>query len=85
MKRNSSLRLHIPEARFRPGDVPNFSYLQLPNAGEAERPPIDAVASSTRGLAYRLVRVLDDGTARSGPGTRISTSTCCSWACGTCC
>ncbi len=67
MKRDSSLRLHIPEARFRPGDMPNFSYLQLPNAGEAERPPIDAVASSTRGLAYGLVRVLDDDGAARGP------------------
>ncbi len=67
MKRDSSLRLHIPEARFRPGDLPSFGYLDLPDAGDAERPEIDAKASSTRDLAYGLVRVLDDdGTAR-GP------------------
>ena len=67
MKRDSSLRLHIPEARFRPGDLPNFGYLDLPNAGDAARPETDAKASATRDLAYGLVRVLDDeGTAR-GP------------------
>jgi 2-oxoisovalerate dehydrogenase E1 component alpha subunit len=66
MTRDSSLRLHIPEARFRPGDLPSFDYLDLPEAGEAERPPIDAKASSTRDLAYGLVRVLDDDATARG-------------------
>jgi 2-oxoisovalerate dehydrogenase E1 component alpha subunit len=60
MKTDSSLRLHIPESHFRPGDVPDFSYLNLPKAGESDRPAIDAKASSTRDLAYGLVRVIDD-------------------------
>jgi 2-oxoisovalerate dehydrogenase E1 component alpha subunit len=60
MKRETPLSLHIPEARFRPGDKPDFSYLELPRPGVAVRPKIDAKASETRDLAYGLVRVLDD-------------------------
>jgi 2-oxoisovalerate dehydrogenase E1 component alpha subunit len=66
MKYASSLRLYIPESRFRPGDSPDFSYLNLPKAGEAKRPETDASASSTRDLAYGLVRVLDDQGAPQG-------------------
>ncbi len=60
MKPEVSLSLHIPEARFRPGDVPDFSYLQLPAAGEMARPEHDVKSSATRHLAYGLVRVIDD-------------------------
>ncbi len=67
MNRDSSLRLHIPESRFRPGDVPDFSYLGLPKAGEAQRPAIDANAAATRDLAYSLVRVIDDSGVAVGP------------------
>ena len=59
-KRDSSLHLHIPAARFRPGDVADFSYLKLPAAGKADMPAVDASASSFRDLAYGLVRVIDD-------------------------
>src|SRR5438034_3256933 len=67
MKREAPLSLHIPEAKFRPGDKPDFSYLHLPKAGEAKRPKIDAKASETRELAYGLVRVLDDESNAVGP------------------
>jgi 2-oxoisovalerate dehydrogenase E1 component alpha subunit len=60
MKKDSTLQLHIPESHFRPGDVPDFSYLHLPRPGDADRPAIDAKASATRDLAYGLVRVIDD-------------------------
>jgi 2-oxoisovalerate dehydrogenase E1 component alpha subunit len=60
MKKDSTLRLHIPESHFRPGDVPDFGYLNLPKAGDADRPAVDAKASATRDLAYGLVRVIDD-------------------------
>lgn len=63
----ASLSLHIPEARFRPGDTPNFSYLDLPRAGEALRPEVEAPAAATRDLAYGLVRVLDDDANAIGP------------------
>ena len=67
MKHDSPLRLHIPESHFRPGDQPDFSYLNLPKAGEAKRPTFDAKASETRDLAYGLVRVIDDQGAAIGP------------------
>lgn len=67
MKRESSLILNVPEARFRPGDVPDFSYLQLPAAGAQSRPPVDAPASATRDLAFGLVRVLDEDGVTRGP------------------
>jgi 2-oxoisovalerate dehydrogenase E1 component alpha subunit len=67
MKNGSTLRLHIPESRFRPGDTPDFSYLDLPKAGEAKRPKVDAKSSATRDLAYGLVRVMDETGAAQGP------------------
>ena len=67
MTQASALSLHIPAARFRPGDAPEFAYLNLAAVGETPRPPIDAPAASIRDLAYGMVRVLDaDGRAR-GP------------------
>ena len=66
MKRGSPLSLHIPESRFRPGDVPDFGYLDLPKAGDALRPRADAKASATRDLAWGLVRVIDDQGAARG-------------------
>lgn len=66
-ERDSSLRLHIPEARFRPGDVADFSYLTLPKAGVMPMPAIDAPAQATRDLAYGLVRVIDDEGRAVGP------------------
>ena len=67
MKHDVALSLHIPEARFRPGDTPDFGYLKLPKAGAAKRPAVDATASETRDLAYGLVRVLDDDGKAVGP------------------
>jgi 2-oxoisovalerate dehydrogenase E1 component alpha subunit len=67
MKHEVALSLHIPEARFRPGDTPDFGYLQLPKAGEAKRPEVDAQASKTRDLAYGLVRVMDEEGNTVGP------------------
>jgi 2-oxoisovalerate dehydrogenase E1 component alpha subunit len=59
--------LHIPHPSARPGDKPDFSYLALSGAGETDRPPIDAGASSMENLALELVRVLDDDHVARGP------------------
>lgn len=61
------LDLQIPEAHFRPGDVADFSYLDLPKAGSAARPEPSSAASATRDLSYGLVRVLDDEGRAVGP------------------
>jgi len=67
MSKDGPLSLHIPEARFRPGDTPDFGYLHLPKPGEAKRPPPHAKASATRDLADGLVRVIDDSGKAVGP------------------
>jgi len=59
--------LHIPRPTARPGDAPDFSYLNLSPAGAVDRPPIDARAADIEHLALGLVRVLDDEHAAQGP------------------
>jgi 2-oxoisovalerate dehydrogenase E1 component alpha subunit len=60
-------KLHIPQASARPGDTPDFSYLNLSAAGTVDRPPIDARAADIEYLALELVRVLDDDHVAQGP------------------
>jgi len=59
--------LHIPRPTARPGEAPDFSYLNLSPAGAVERPPIDARAGEIEHLALGLVRVLDDDHVAQGP------------------
>ena len=66
MPADPPLSLHIPEARFRPGDKPDYSYLRLPRAGETPRPAFDAPAADIRDLAYGLVRVIDEAGVAQG-------------------
>jgi 2-oxoisovalerate dehydrogenase E1 component alpha subunit len=53
-------RLHIPHPSARPGDKPDFSYLELSPAGAVEKPPIDTRTKDIEHLSFDLVRVLDD-------------------------
>jgi 2-oxoisovalerate dehydrogenase E1 component alpha subunit len=59
--------LHIPRPTARPGDAPDFSYLNLSPAGAVDRPPVNARAAEIEHLALGLVRVLDDEHAARGP------------------
>ncbi len=61
------LALHVPEPPVRPGDKPDFSFLQIPAAGSAPRPDVTAPASETYPLADTLVRVLDEEHRAVGP------------------
>jgi 2-oxoisovalerate dehydrogenase E1 component alpha subunit len=63
------LRFGIPEPPARPGEVADFSYLEVPLAGSVHRPDIDTSPSEMRELAYSLIRVLDDNGAAVGPWT----------------
>jgi 2-oxoisovalerate dehydrogenase E1 component alpha subunit len=67
MKNSVSLSLHIPAPKCRPGDTPDFSDLNLAEAGAAPRPEVDAPASETHPLANSLIRVLDDSGEAVGP------------------
>ena len=60
LKGANSLSLHVPEPLVRPGDEPNFSYIEVPAAGLTERPPIDVLGANIKPLATGLLRVLDD-------------------------
>lgn len=53
------LLLQIPEPKMRPGDLPDFSSMEIPNAGSVPRPPIDVEPHLIRKLAFSIIRVLD--------------------------
>ena len=72
MKNTIPLQLHVPEPSARPGQAPDFSWLQIPEAGSVPRPDTDTEPQEMRPLAYSLIRVLDETGARSARGTRRS-------------
>ena len=60
-------RLQIPRPTARPGDEPDFSYLDLSPAGSIDKPPIGARTRDIEYLSSGLVRVLDDDHTAKGP------------------
>jgi len=67
MTEHKPLSLKVPEPSTRPGDKPDFSYIDLPAAGTTRRPEVDCAADSMRDLAFDLVTVLDDSGQAMGP------------------
>ncbi|MEE4292639.1 MAG: thiamine pyrophosphate-dependent enzyme [Xanthomonadales bacterium] len=59
--------LHIPQPTARPGEEPDFSYIDLSEAGAVERPAVSAKTRDTEFLAQGMVRVLDDDNEAKGP------------------
>lgn len=59
--------LHIPHTSARPGEKPDFSYLNLSAAGDTARPETNARLAEIEFLASGLVRVLDDKHQAVGP------------------
>jgi 2-oxoisovalerate dehydrogenase E1 component alpha subunit len=60
-------RLHVPHPPARPGEAPDFSYLQISPAGALLRPDVTAPLTDTEFLCTGMVRVLDDEHAAQGP------------------
>jgi 2-oxoisovalerate dehydrogenase E1 component alpha subunit len=60
-------RLQIPRPTARPGDEPDFSYLDLSPAGSVDKPTIGARTRDIEFLSSGLVRVLDDDFTAKGP------------------
>ncbi|MBK7250463.1 MAG: 3-methyl-2-oxobutanoate dehydrogenase (2-methylpropanoyl-transferring) subunit alpha [Gammaproteobacteria bacterium] len=60
-------RLHIPQPPSRPGQPPDFSYLELSAAGGVPRPDVNARVRDLDFLASGLVRVLDEQHQAVGP------------------
>src|SRR5215210_2215572 len=67
MIEDAPLRFGIPTPPARPGDVADFSYLDVPAAGSVARPATDTDPRDMRDLAYTMIRVLDDNGAAVGP------------------
>ena len=67
MKNRVSLSLRIPEPTHRPGDLPDFSKVNVSKPGAVPRPDINATAKDIGALAYELIRVLDNDGKASGP------------------
>jgi 2-oxoisovalerate dehydrogenase E1 component alpha subunit len=64
---NKQSRLHLPRAPARPGEAPDFTYVQLSPAGVVARPDVNARARDIGSLSIELVRVLDDAGNAVGP------------------
>ena len=60
-------RLHIPRPTARPGDEPDFSYLDLSPAGAVDKPSVAARVRDIEYLSSGLVRVLDEDHTAKGP------------------
>jgi 2-oxoisovalerate dehydrogenase E1 component alpha subunit len=67
MRMNKLSRLHLPHPPARPGEAPDFSYVQLSPAGAVARPDVNARARDIQSLSVDLVRVLDDAGEAVGP------------------
>ena len=60
-------RLHVPAPPARPGQPPDFGYLELSPAGAIPRPESSVSWRETGALASGLIRVLDDSHHAVGP------------------
>ncbi|MEM9011376.1 MAG: 3-methyl-2-oxobutanoate dehydrogenase (2-methylpropanoyl-transferring) subunit alpha [Pseudomonadota bacterium] len=67
MATNRIFSLHVPEPECRPGDTPDFSAFEVPEAGAVDRPPVDVDPQHIQDHAYQIVRVLDDEGTAVGP------------------
>ena len=67
MKNRKPLSLHIPAPVHRPGDTPDFSDVQVGEAGLVKKPPVDARPHEITDLAYSLIRVMDNKQKAVGP------------------
>lgn len=61
------LEFYVPEPRYRPGDVVDYSHLVIPEAGLLHRPDETCDASETWPLTTDMVRVLDGNDRAVGP------------------
>jgi 2-oxoisovalerate dehydrogenase E1 component alpha subunit len=61
------LELYVPEPRYRPGDVVDYSHLEIPDAGSHTRPDETCDPKDTRPLCDGLIRVLDEQDNAVGP------------------
>ncbi|MFC6622152.1 3-methyl-2-oxobutanoate dehydrogenase (2-methylpropanoyl-transferring) subunit alpha [Novosphingobium panipatense] len=61
------LELYVPEPRYRPGDLVDYSHLPVPPAGQLSRPDENCPASDTWPMTTDMIRVLDEEDQAVGP------------------
>ena len=66
---NKKSRLHIPRPTARPGDKPDFSYLDLSDAGSVDKPSISARTRDIEDLSW-LDQIPAGGCVRDIPTWR---------------
>ena len=74
MPKSDGLSLHVPDPGVRPGDAPDFSGVDIPKAGDARRPEIDADPKEFRDLAFSVIRVLSRDGDAVGPWANTLTN-----------
>ncbi|MDE2464128.1 MAG: 3-methyl-2-oxobutanoate dehydrogenase (2-methylpropanoyl-transferring) subunit alpha [Alphaproteobacteria bacterium] len=67
LKNRKPLSLRVPQPRHRPGDMPDFTGMVVPEAGSVRRPDIGVRPHDIADLAYSLIRVLDSEHRAVGP------------------
>lgn len=67
MTKHKPVELFVPEPSCRPGAEPDFSSLEIPEAGAVRKPPIDAAPEDLSDLAYTIIRVMNDKGEAVGP------------------
>jgi 2-oxoisovalerate dehydrogenase E1 component alpha subunit len=67
MSDRKPLSLFVPEPEVRPGGTPDFSHVQIAEAGSVDRPPVDVDPQHIRDLAYTIIRVLNRNGEAVGP------------------
>jgi 2-oxoisovalerate dehydrogenase E1 component alpha subunit len=65
------LSFHVPAPAVRPGGTPDFSDVQISQAGQVRRPEVDVAPEDIRDLAYSIIRVLNREGEAVGPWANL--------------
>ncbi|MVA56845.1 thiamine pyrophosphate-dependent dehydrogenase E1 component subunit alpha [Agrobacterium vitis] len=64
---NTAVRLNYSHPPARPNDLPDFSRIEIPEAGSYDVPPHDLNADDSRHYAEGLIRIMDSESRAVGP------------------
>ncbi len=73
MSQPQKARITIPEPAFRPGDVPDYSDVKIPEAGAVTLPPLDVEPRLLRNHAFSIIRILRRDGDAVGPWAELLT------------
>ncbi|MFV0359379.1 thiamine pyrophosphate-dependent enzyme [Tropicimonas sp.] len=71
MAEETKARISIPEPAFRPGDIPDYSNVKIPEAGAVTLPPLDVEPRLLRNHAFSIIRILRRDGEAVGPWARM--------------